>query len=340
MASIDLTLDGIQIPALAGYTPPFGTKKASGGLSTQEVNDNIIAGFLKQRPVEITEDSITGSVEYNASLVFASSGHTLQLGAAAYTGCEVKTIFQYGGSIQYTGKTGTVTDTLQAGATVRYLWTGTYWKSVSCPVEIGDVYTQLPDVAAPAAIYGGQWVEHDYGGMFFRSAGGNAKDFTAPIAGSFTSSTVFAADAALPAGVAAGDLVIARSEYRTISSISGQNITIDSAFTNYSNITNLLIGMPEALPNIYGKIDGAAYRMFASTNSKTGFTSWNYSGCTTGALRAVQITSSSSGIQGGSSGDYSWGGLEFDASKSNSIYGNGNHITPTSMAVKYWLRQA
>ena len=247
MATIDLTLNAIKIPALDGYTPPFGTKKVAGGLTTQEVNDNIIAGFLKQRPVEITEDSSTGSVEYNASLVLTTSGLTLTLGAGAYTGCEVKVLFPSGGSMQYTGKTGTVTDALQAGATIRYLWTGTYWKSISCPVEIGDVYTQLPDVAEPAAIYGGQWEEHDYGGMFFRSAGGNAKAFTAPIAGSFTSSTIFAASAALPAGVAAGDLVIAGSEYRTISSISGQNITIDSAFSNFSNITNLMIGQPGTL---------------------------------------------------------------------------------------------
>jgi len=334
MATIDLTLNAIKIPALDGYTPPFGTKKVAGGLTTQEVNDNIIAGFLKQRPVEITEDSSTGSVEYNASLVLTTSGLTLTLGAGAYTGCEVKVLFPSGGSMQYTGKTGTVTDALQAGATIRYLWTGTYWKSISCPVEIGDVYTQLPDVAEPSAIYGGQWEEHDYGGMFFRSAGGNAKAFTAPIAGSFTSSTVFAASAALPAGVAAGDLVIAGSEYRTISSISGQNITIDSAFSDFSNITNLLIGQTEALPDIQGTLalldEGVAwYGSFGNIQGsfeKSG--EWQTSYYAGTAYKSYASGSNSSSI------------VNFKASKSNAIYGRSNHVTPGNIGVRCWLRIA
>lgn len=330
MATIDLTLNAIKIPALDGYTPPFGKKKVTGGLTTQEVNDNIIAGFLKQRPVEITEDSSTGSVEYNASLVLTTSGLTLTLGAGAYTGCEVKVLFPSGGSMQYTGKTGTVTDALQAGATIRYLWTGTYWKSISCPVEIGDVYTQLPDVAEPSAIYGGQWEEHDYGGMFFRSAGGNAKAFTAPIAGSFTSSTVFAASAALPAGVAAGDLVIAGSEYRTISSISGQNITIDSAFSDFSNITNLLIGHRGQLPNIYGMFSLGAV---GPDSSVVGY-------C--GGSGAFRSSSSTNGpVVGVKSGEYTTSrGWVFDASSDNSIYKTGALPEAVSVTSRCWLRLA
>ena len=323
MATIDLTLNAIKIPALDGYTPPFGTKVVAGGLTTQEVNDNIIAGFLKQRPVEITEDSSTGSVEYNASLVLTTPGLTLTLGAGAYTGCEVKVLFPSGGSMQYTGKTGTVTDALQAGATIRYLWTGTYWKSISCPVEIGDVYTQLPDVAEPSAIYGGQWEEHDYGGMFFRSAGGNAKAFTAPIAGSFTSGTVFAASAALPAGVAAGDLVIAGSEYRTISSISGQNITIDSAFSNFSNITNLLIGHPETLPNITGT---------ASL--------WGWAGRSTSGAFSLVATSSQNITAWQADANYGYAGVTFSAANSNSIYKNGAHVQPNTLTIRHYLRTA
>ena len=282
MATIDLTLNGIKIPALDGYTPPFGTKKVSGGLTTQEVNDNVIAPFVKERPIEITEDSSTGNIEYNASLVINSADAVLTLGS------------------------------------------GTYWKSISCPVEIGDVYTQLPDVAEPAAIYGGQWEEHDYGGMFFRSAGGNAKAFTAPIAGSFTSGTVFAASAALPAGVAAGDLVIAGSEYRTISSISGQNITIDSAFTNYSNITNLLIGSPETLPNITGFIQivnydnnnlvagGAFYRDTEITQTT------EYAGVT--SAHKVRATA------------------RFSANISNKTYQTNAHVQPNNISCRSWLR--
>lgn len=338
MATIDLTLNGIKIPALDGYTPPFGVKKVSGGLTTQEVNDNIIAGFLKQRPVEITEDSSTGSVEYNASLVLTTSGLTLTLGSGAYTGCEVKVLFPSGGSMQYTGKTGTVTDALQAGATIRYLWTGTYWKSISCPVEIGDVYTQLPDVAAPAAIYGGQWVEHDYGGMFFRSAGGNAKAFTAPIAGSFTSGTVFAASAALPAGVAAGDLVIAGSEYRTISSISGQNITIDSAFTNFSNITNLLVGQHEKLPNITG---GFSLRF----GDGSGYGCANQNSGSSGAFQAILVPDySTTSVATGSYISNYLNGVNFDASLTtgtgSGVYEGGAHVQPNTLTLRHWSRIA
>ena len=339
MATIDLTLNAIKIPALDGYTPPFGTKKVTGGLTTQEVNDNIIAGFVKQRPVEITENSSTGSVEYNASLVLTTSGLTLTLGSGAYTGCEVKVLFPSGGSMQYTGKTGTVTDALQAGATIRYLWTGTYWKSISCPVEIGDVYTQLPDVAEPSAIYGGQWEEHDYGGMFFRSAGGNAKAFTAPIAGSFTSGTVFAATDTLPAGVAAGDLVIAGSEYRTISSISGQNITIDSAFSDFSNITNLITAQKESLPNITGY---ALIRL----GSTAGVQATLHIAGRGGALTATSDTRNEiTALSGATSASKTENHiLNIDASQTtgtgSGVYQNDAHVQPNTITIKHYLRLA
>ena len=89
MATIDLTLNGIKIPAISGYTPPFGTKKATGGLTTQEVNDNVIAPFVKQRPIVVTEDSTTGTIEYDAALSIEENGVTLGLGAPAYAGCRV-----------------------------------------------------------------------------------------------------------------------------------------------------------------------------------------------------------------------------------------------------------
>lgn len=126
MASIDLTLNGIKIPALDGYTPPFGTKKVSGGLSTQEVNDNVIAPFVKQRPVEITENSSTGSVEYNACLVINQAGATLTLGSGSFIGCVVKVIAATAGSVSYNSGT---TDTLVAGQIVNYTWTGSAWIS-------------------------------------------------------------------------------------------------------------------------------------------------------------------------------------------------------------------
>lgn len=265
--TIDLTLDDIMIPALPFFTPTFGTKKAEGGLTTEEVNNNILAFFSRRRPIIIIENSDTTQVEYDANLLLNTAGLTLTLGAGTYVGCTVTVTFPAGGNLQYTSKIGVVTDTLRATASVSYVWKGTWWEAIIGKCAVDDVLFQMPDVPNPGLLYGGQWVEHPYAGMFFRSQGGNAKAFTPPIPGSFTSETVFAATSALPSSVAVGDLVIAGNEYRTITAISGQNITVDLAFSNRSNITNLIIGQPgTGLPvswTWYGS-DGV-YRLHVST---------------------------------------------------------------------------
>ena len=270
MANIDLTLNNLMIPALPNYSPGFGTKKPSGGLSTEECMVDMLAGFSRQRPVTITENSQTTSgttVQYNATILMNAANKLFQIGAGAYAGCRVTVVFAYAGSFKYTGKTGTVTDSLRAGAVVEYMWLGSYWKSVSAPVDIDDVYTQLPDVPNPGTVYGGQWEEHPYAGMFFRSQGGNAKTFTTPIAGSFTAETVFTATNDLPSSVVVGDLVISGTQYRTITAISGKNITVDSAFSNRSNITNLLIGQADAFQNHGHELDGSGSKACASGTS-------------------------------------------------------------------------
>ena len=250
--TIDLTLDDIMIPALPFFTPTFGTKKAEGGLTTEEVNNNILAFFSRRRPIIIIENSDTTQVEYDANLLLNTAGLTLTLGAGTYVGCTVTVTFPAGGNLQYTSKIGVVTDTLRATASVSYVWKGTWWEAIIGKCAVDDVLIQMPDVPNPGLLYGGQWVEHPYAGMFFRSHGGNAKAFTPPIPGSFTSETVFAATSAIPSSVAVGDLVIAGNEYRTITAISGQNITVDSAFSNRSNITNLIFAQPGTrIPNFY-----------------------------------------------------------------------------------------
>lgn len=137
MATIDLTLNGIKIPALDGYTPPFGTKKVSGGLTTQEVNDNVIAPFVKERPIEITEDSSTGSVEYNASLVINSANAVLTLGSGTYVGCTVKVLAQTAGSVSYNSGT---TAKLAAGDIVSFVWSGSAWIKVTTN-KVGSEHT-------------------------------------------------------------------------------------------------------------------------------------------------------------------------------------------------------
>jgi len=121
---IDLTLNAIQIPAIAGYTPPFGTKKSSGGLSTQEVNDNIIAGFARQRPVAVTVTDVTSEVQYNATLSIGTDGITLTLDDGAYIGCTVTVIASAAATISYNSGS---TITTAAGQMYRFTWLGSTW---------------------------------------------------------------------------------------------------------------------------------------------------------------------------------------------------------------------
>lgn len=325
--TIDLTLDNIMIPALPYFTPSFGTKKAEGGLTTEEVNNNILAFFSRRRPIIVIENSDTSQVEYDANLLLNTAGLTLTLGAGTYVGCTVTVTFPAGGNLQYTSKIGTVTDTLRATASVSYIWKGTWWEAIIGKCAVDDVLIQMPDVPNPGLLYGGQWVEHPYAGMFFRSPGGNAKAFTPPIPGSFTSETVFAATSAIPSSVAVGDLVIAGNEYRTITAISGQNITVDSAFSNRSNITNLLIAQAETLPNITGNI---WYVQFRGT---TGDWADSAHGC-------ISITDKINGSSYAASGDYCSRGIVFNAHDSNAIYKDGAHVQPDNISCNTWLRLA
>lgn len=64
----------------------------------------------------------------------------------------------------------------------------------------------------------------------------------AVVEGEFSSGTVFEADDTLPASVSVGDFVFYGSQQRIILSISGDDITIDTAFTGYEDITELTIG--------------------------------------------------------------------------------------------------
>lgn len=86
---LDLTLDALQIPGLPTFTPAFGTKKANGvGLSTTEVNANMLMPWNRQRPYTIAENSSTSVVEADACIVIAM-GATITLGDGGFTGVRV-----------------------------------------------------------------------------------------------------------------------------------------------------------------------------------------------------------------------------------------------------------
>ena len=71
---IDLTLDSMLVPALEGYKPVVGKKIEytalnKGGLSTQQVVENIALPFVKQRSVIIDKSETSSVIEYDASIM-------------------------------------------------------------------------------------------------------------------------------------------------------------------------------------------------------------------------------------------------------------------------------
>lgn len=81
--TIDTSLNSFQVPALSEYVPEFGTKKSSGGLSTAEVNENIMMPFKRQRAYIISEDTETTDIEADSKFIFIDSlqdSTTLTLG--------------------------------------------------------------------------------------------------------------------------------------------------------------------------------------------------------------------------------------------------------------------
>lgn len=134
MAVIDLTLDSFKVPAIDGYTPPFGTmvtrtEANKGGLSTVEVNSNVIMPFANMRPKVISENSSTTEIEYDAKLCFSASllaGATLELDDGAYEGCRVQitNLSSFACDVEYNSATLV---SIPTGANVEVIWTGSTW---------------------------------------------------------------------------------------------------------------------------------------------------------------------------------------------------------------------
>lgn len=161
MATIDLTLDSFKVPAIENYTPPFGTKIVKtdankGGLSTVEVNSNIMMPFANMRPKVITENSSTTEIEYDAKLCFSSSllaGVTLELDDGAYEGCRVQitNLSSFACDVEYNS---TTLVSIPTGANVEVLWTGSSWMlSTTGTVATGNVMAPT-SAAVQAAIEG------------------------------------------------------------------------------------------------------------------------------------------------------------------------------------------
>lgn len=143
MAVIDLTLQNLLVPDIVGYTPPFGTKVTRdntnlGGLSTAQVNTNVLMAFAKMRPVPIVNSSETTTCEYDAKLVITSedSGVNLRLDKADYTGCTL-TIYNTSSVSHWIARTlsGTGIE-LKSKATLYLVWDGTQWIETNVRVSL------------------------------------------------------------------------------------------------------------------------------------------------------------------------------------------------------------
>ena len=62
---IDLTLDGLKVPALTGYETKIGTvvketAENKGRLTAAEVADNIAMPWIRSRPIQVDSDWYSG----------------------------------------------------------------------------------------------------------------------------------------------------------------------------------------------------------------------------------------------------------------------------------------
>lgn len=175
---IDLTLDSILVPDITGYTPPFGTKIArtavnKGGLSTQQVHNNIIAGFVKMRGVVVDTSDTTSSVEYDAKIIIeATQTITLTLAAASYRGCRLNIV----NNTSYThtlscASVSTNTPHILPNANIEIMWNGTAWQAVG-GINVGQTYAQEPKQESPFDVFPcSDWVELiSHNGTFKRAA--------------------------------------------------------------------------------------------------------------------------------------------------------------------------
>ena len=150
MAVIDLTLESFLIPAIPNYVSNrFGTKKQSGGLSTQEVNDNMMMPWVRSRPIEISASSTTKAssdakapVQADCNFVFtAEQSVSFMLDDADYIGC--RATFHNTSAYTQTVSALNVTDpnspsydthTVLEGDRIVLVWNGTAWQNIS-PVD-------------------------------------------------------------------------------------------------------------------------------------------------------------------------------------------------------------
>ena len=163
ITSVDLTLDGLMIPFIANYdkTYPkdFGTMiefdatTNKGGLSTGQVNSNVLMPFILMRPKEVSETCITTRIEYDAKLLFTSETASLvTLGVGAYEGLELTLINKTSNTcaVTYTDEDDNTfnlsipSNTIMKIHWVNDMWTSNLWIN-SLSFTSNDPYMKLAE---------------------------------------------------------------------------------------------------------------------------------------------------------------------------------------------------
>lgn len=196
-------------------------------------------------------------------------------------------------------------------------------------IPVGFVYTQWPGMKSPSELrMYGTWqdISFMYAGLFTRVAGGEATEFNKQLEVlTQTDTTLTFAD---NHGITTQNLLIdtATGERRAVTAVSGNTVTIDSAFS--STINTVLIGQNEGLPNIIGT---QSFRGMSGGNSiNLGGGTGAFSGYSVGGSDHTQLDRAGTGSTATR--------VAFDASRSNSIYGANDHVTPVNATIKIWQR--
>lgn len=88
---ITVDLSDLLVPDIIGYTPEIGTKiernaQNLGGLSTQQVAENVARPFVKQRPLQVVSTDVTSRVNHDARIDIDVADVTLSIGEAGFGG--------------------------------------------------------------------------------------------------------------------------------------------------------------------------------------------------------------------------------------------------------------
>lgn len=201
---------------------------------------------------------------------------------------------------------------------------------------IGVKYEQYPNCASPNEMWGdfSVWEEIKFGGVFFRSEGGDALPYTGEfkcvVAGN--SISLDSSDAqtmqyeTLLANYTVNKLiVVAGGEHRSITAWNRttHTITLASAFTDASSITSILIGQSAGLPNIKGQVYGNGASSVA-----------NGTGAFINSILSDPISVWRGSALGGTTNI-----IDFKASNSNKTYRDDcDTVIPVNLAIKIWKR--